>query len=102
MDPAYVVSSLPGVGRVLLAARDLRPLELVLSDAPSAVGPDQDVDAPVCVACFGDIGEKAGGGGCPKCGLRLICSKVGKNDKRCSMRWVKHSTCVNDTEWEAF
>ena len=35
----------PSVGRYLVAARDIRPLELVLWDAAAAVGPSADREA---------------------------------------------------------
>ena len=51
------------VGRYLVASRDIKPLELVLWDTASALGPCAD-SVPVCLEC----GDKVDGSyQCPKC-----------------------------------
>lgn len=48
----YNIETVPGCGRVLVAARDLAPWELVLEDTCLAVIP---CDTPVCLACLGEV-----------------------------------------------
>ncbi len=89
----YAISSLPAVGRCLVATADLSPLDLVLADRPAVTGPDEAGDGPVCVGCYGDVGVGVAVGdgdgdgdgdvvpplpppGCARCGLALLCSKV--------------------------
>ena len=48
----YNIETLPGCGRVLMAARDLAPWELVLEDTCLVVTP---CDTPVCLVCLGEV-----------------------------------------------
>lgn len=62
------------MGRYLVAARDIEPLELVLWDRAAAVGPGADT-LPVCLECFKKVESREGGGGpaflCPGCSFPL-------------------------------
>ncbi len=40
-----------GIGRCLVASRDLEPLELILSDSPVVWGPEELTSDLVCLAC---------------------------------------------------
>ena len=42
------------VGRLLVAARDIKPWEAVLQDEALVVAPG---DHPLCVLCLGNLGE---------------------------------------------
>ena len=48
----YNIETVPGYGRVLVAARDLAPWELVLEDTCLVMAP---CDTPVCLACLGQV-----------------------------------------------
>lgn len=47
-----------GVGRYLVATRDIKPKELILRDKPFGLSPVQDSE-PVCLQCFRLLAEKA-------------------------------------------
>ena len=64
----FQVSYSPDVGRYLVAARDIKPLELVIWDAADAMGPCAD-SVPVCLECFAKVD---GSFQCPKC--QVSCS----------------------------
>jgi hypothetical protein len=51
------VQDLPGRGRGLVAARDLQPGEVVLSDAPLLLTPAQEARTAVCATCLRIVGE---------------------------------------------
>ena len=51
MVTVWQVRYSPSVGRYLVAARDIRPLELVLWDAAAAVGPSADREAVLGMHC---------------------------------------------------
>jgi hypothetical protein len=55
--PAFKVQDLPGRGRGLVAARDLQPGEVVLSDAPLLLTPAQEARTAVCATCLRIVGE---------------------------------------------
>ena len=71
------VSYSPDVGRYLVAARDIKPLELVIWDAADAMGPSAD-SVPVCLECFAKVD---GSFQCPKCQVR-------DNDKKSALEEV--------------
>ena len=48
---AYKVCSSPDIGRYLVATRDLKPGEMIISETPLVIGP-QAVTIPVCLACY--------------------------------------------------
>ena len=56
-----------GKGRVIVAARDIKPFEVVLVDRPAIVGPFDDA-RPQCVECYA---EWEGGYSCEQCTLPL-------------------------------
>ena len=47
----FTAGTLPDKGRVLFATRDIRPLELILVDPGTVVGPNYKSD-PVCLQCL--------------------------------------------------
>ena len=52
----WVVETREGVGRVLVAARDIKPLEVILEDQPFGLSPTQDA-GQMCLQCFKLIRE---------------------------------------------
>ena len=44
----------PGMGRFIIATRDLKPGELILAESPLAVGP-MAVTPPVCLVCYKSV-----------------------------------------------
>ena len=48
----FVIENLDGYGRVMVAARDIAPWELVLEDTCLVVAPN---DEPVCLGCLGQV-----------------------------------------------
>ena len=48
----YIVEEKPIIGRCLVAAKDLEPLDLILIDRAAVSGPDQLADVPVCLSCY--------------------------------------------------
>ncbi len=71
---AYRICHRDGVGRCLVAARDLEPLDVILEDTPAAVGPEEfSYENGVCVACYRQI-DAAASFQCDECGFELLCS----------------------------
>ena len=56
-----------GVGRCVVAARDIKPLEVILRDYPAMVGPYFD-ENPLCLEC---LLKTDGNYSCPICELPL-------------------------------
>ena len=52
----WVVETREGVGRVLVAVRDIKPLEVILEDEPVGLSPTQDAEQ-MCLQCFKLIRE---------------------------------------------
>ena len=50
----YRAGVVPGKGRVLFATRDVAPLELVLVDPGTVVGPNYKSE-PVCLQCLRSV-----------------------------------------------
>ncbi len=69
----YEISFTDGVGRCLVAARDILPLELIMSELPSVLGPEEGETLNVCFGCCAQIDEDR----CPcaKCHLTSFCSE---------------------------
>ena len=78
------VSYSPDVGRYLVAARDIKPLELVIWDAADAMGPCAD-SVPVCLECFAKVD---GSFQCPKCQVS------GPISPRGSVLFKSHYQCM--------
>jgi hypothetical protein len=47
----YEVRVSPQFGRYLVAARDLNPKELLISEEPLIEGPTDEKDCPLCLGC---------------------------------------------------
>ena len=64
----YTLGSRDGVGRMLVAARDLLPGQLVYSEEPLVVGPNQE-SGPICLGCMAalDLSYVCEGCGYPMC-----------------------------------
>lgn len=45
----------PEKGRILVAAQDISACQLILEEAPCALGPQVDIDKLVCLSCFIEI-----------------------------------------------
>ena len=78
-ESAYNIITREGVGRCVVAARDLKvrnsthrvidsheiqitnmlnlmqPLDLIMEDGPAATGPEEYSSSPVCIACCRDL-----------------------------------------------
>ena len=70
--PLISVSSLPGVGRCALAARDIEAGEVVMEDEAVMVAPGGG--RRVCLECGAGVAEELS---CPECGLPVCCSGQG-------------------------
>ncbi|XP_059080640.1 SET domain-containing protein SmydA-8-like isoform X1 [Tigriopus californicus] len=67
---AYKVCASSTLGRYVIATRDLKPGELVLSECPTVMAP-MAFTIPICLSCYKSVdGSKR----CPKCGWAL-CSE---------------------------
>ena len=66
-----------GVGRCIVADRDIAPLELIFSDEPVVVGPEPSDMSKINFMCFGCLSplEEGASVRCLKCNLPL-CSGV--------------------------
>ena len=49
-----IMSDDPGMGRYIIATRDLKPGELILAESPIAVAP-MAVTPPVCLVCYKSV-----------------------------------------------
>ena len=65
--PAFTITTMEGVGRCLVAARDISALEEILVDQPAMVAPYYDPQ-PMCLEC---LRKTDGTVSCPRCGLPL-------------------------------
>jgi len=76
----WKVAKLPVVGRVLIASRDIRPWEAVLTDTAMVQAPD---DSPVCVGCLGAVSGDAVCARCkwPVCGVQ--CQEEEVHEEEC-------------------
>ena len=70
----FAAGTLPDKGRVLFATRDIQPLELILVDPGTVVGPNYKSE-PVCLQCLRTV---AGTYRCPVCRFPLC-------DERCRL-----------------
>merc|ERR1711892_827721 len=66
----FLVKRNPVVGRHIVAARDIQPLETVLCEAPFCVGPSRE-RLPVCVECLKGVQDVEGSTRCTGCSLPL-------------------------------
>jgi len=81
---AYKVCSSAELGRYLVATRDLKPGELVISETPLIIGP-QAVTIPVCLACYK---PSDGRFSCTKCGWPMCnatCAKSPVHESECAL-----------------
>jgi len=87
---AYKVCSSPDIGRYLVATRDLKPGEMIISETPLVIGP-QAVTIPVCLACYKPATNKYL---CPKCGWPMCsstCAKASVHEAECSLTAARGS-----------
>jgi len=87
---AYKVCSSPDIGRFLVATRDLKPGEMIISETPLVMGP-QAVTIPVCLACYKPATNKYL---CPKCGWPLCnssCAKAAAHEAECTLTAARGS-----------
>jgi len=81
---AYKVCSSPSLGRYLVATRDLKPGEMVISETPLVIGP-QAVTIPICLACYKPATSKYA---CTQCGWPMCnanCSKSEVHQAECTL-----------------
>jgi len=87
---AYKVCSSPSLGRYLVATRDLKPGEMIISETPLVIGP-QAVTPPVCLACYKPVTNKYV---CPKCGWPMCnekCAKSPVHEAECNLTQIRGS-----------
>eukprot|EP00092_Neocalanus_flemingeri_P038962 GFUD01042416.1.p1 GENE.GFUD01042416.1~~GFUD01042416.1.p1 ORF type:complete len:551 (+),score=82.13 GFUD01042416.1:176-1828(+) len=87
---AYKVCSSPELGRYLVATRDLKPGEMVISETPLVIGP-QAVTIPICLACYKPANSKFA---CGKCGWPMCnanCAKSAVHEAECSLTAARGS-----------
>jgi len=87
---AYKVCSSPELGRYLVATRDLKPGEMIISETPLVMGP-QAVTIPVCLACYKPATSKYV---CPKCGWPMCsekCAKSAVHEAECNLTQIRGS-----------
>ena len=63
----FIVKNGPGVGRFLVASRDIKPCELILRELPAVFGPYTPT-SPLCLTCFTKL-DITTTYLCPNCGL---------------------------------
>ncbi|XP_066994527.2 SET domain-containing protein SmydA-8 [Anabrus simplex] len=78
--PFEVLSS-PEIGRYLVATRDLKPGDLLLSEVPLVVGPKIRDAAPSCLNCLRRIDPNPSTARCPLC-LWLFCTPTCPTDPK--------------------
>jgi len=81
---AYKVCVSPDIGRYLVATRDLKPGEMVISETPLVMGP-MAVTVPLCLACYKPADGKFS---CPKCGWPMCnatCAKSQMHEPECML-----------------
>jgi len=81
---AYKVCFSTEIGRYLVATRDLKPGEMVVSETPLVIGP-MAVTVPICLACYKVSDGKFS---CPKCGWPMCnatCAKSQAHEPECSL-----------------
>jgi len=79
----FMVEMREGVGRFVVATRDIEPLELVMWDNAAALGPRMGT-APVCLQCLKPVD---GSYMCPECGWPMCdekCAKGRSHEIECS------------------
>jgi len=87
---AYKVCTCPELGRYLVATRDLKPGELVLSETPLVIGP-QAVTVPLCLTCYKPSDGKFS---CPKCGWPMCntsCASQPVHEAECELTAARGS-----------
>ena len=66
-ERSFTITTMEGVGRCLVAARDIPALEEILVDHPALLAPYYDPQ-PLCLEC---LRQTDGTVSCPSCGLPL-------------------------------
>jgi len=87
---AYKVCSSPELGRFLVATRDLKPGEMIISETPLVIGP-QATTVPVCLACYKPATSKYA---CGKCGWPMCnssCAKAAVHEPECGLTAARGS-----------
>jgi len=81
---AYKVCVSSEIGRYLVATRDLKPGEMIVSETPLVMGP-QAVTIPLCLVCYKPSDGKYS---CPKCGWPMcnaVCAKSPSHEAECNL-----------------
>ena len=95
-SPAFSLTAQPGVGRCLVAARDISALEEILVDQPALLAPYYDPQ-PLCLEC---LCKTDGSVSCPSCSLTLCGGEECQADSgplQSSRSDSKPSLCHEDT-----
>ena len=80
----YRAGRLPGKGRVLFSTRDIRPLELILVDPGTVLGPNYKSE-PVCLQCLRQV---QGNYRCPACRFPMCdedCARGERHSRECDL-----------------
>jgi len=98
---AYEISSKDGVGRILVASRDVEPLEVILEDEPAASGPEADGQYAPCPACCRTVNEEEDEEwiACEECGLlhcSLECASAHLGCPECQILAKRSKKCAID------
>ena len=88
--PLVTVSSLPGVGRCALAARDIEAGELVMEDEAVMVSPGGG--RRLCLECGAGVTEEVT---CKQCGLPVCCSGQGAQVVKIQKMAISAFLCFN-------
>eukprot|EP00092_Neocalanus_flemingeri_P002802 GFUD01002999.1.p1 GENE.GFUD01002999.1~~GFUD01002999.1.p1 ORF type:complete len:486 (-),score=142.62 GFUD01002999.1:2-1459(-) len=76
----FIVKRNPVVGRYLVAARDILPLETVLCEEPLCVGPSRERQS-VCVECLQPVQDVETGTRCAGCRLPLCSTQCADRER---------------------
>ena len=68
VEEAFTITTMEGVGRCLVAARDISALEEILVDQPALLAPYYEPEQPLCLEC---LCKTDGSVSCPSCSLTL-------------------------------
>jgi len=82
-DVLYNIGKSPMIGRYMEARRDIHPGEVIFTDQPAVIGPDNNA-LPMCTVCWRKL---SGHYHCPKCGWPLC-------GDRCRTTKIHQRECV--------
>lgn len=92
LDVPYCEVTIEGKGQCLVASRDIKPLEVILTDTPCVLGPPLGSDLVVCSLCLrgSDVMTE-----CPECHYPMCgdCDEASDHEEECRLlRRISSST----------